>query len=53
MSMEDICEWLGKALLTVGNALAAVISYQAGNSLIWATAHGMAGWLSIIYTLVA
>jgi hypothetical protein len=39
--------------LSMGSALAIVLSYSANKSIIWAIVHGITSWLYVIYFAIA
>ena len=41
-----------QAGITLGQALALVISYVKWHSILWAIIHGVMGWIYVIYFLI-
>lgn len=50
--MEDVYEFIGKSLITIGASLATVISYTTYHNILWAVGHGMLNWGFVIYTII-
>jgi hypothetical protein len=39
--------------ITLGSALAMILSYSLNHSVLWAILHGLLGWFYVIYYLLA
>jgi hypothetical protein len=49
MEKKVVVEKVGKGGITMGCALAMILSYSKWHSILWAIVHGILGWIYVIY----